>query len=169
MFRWSGSSSQLQDTQPSQPSNVGYLPVIPASPAKLATVFVLPQKTLAMMQKLNHPDIIAVFDQALYAKVLEVQLKHPVLFKAIVPCMGAFHIACAFLAVLGRRFADAGLRKLLVESRTIGLNAVEHVLHGKQCNRAVCCHKTVMEAMFRVRWHEFTDPRCIMAFFPKIY
>ena len=54
-----------------------------------------------MTQKLSQPDIIAVFDQALYAKVLEVQWKTPVLFKAIIPRMGAFHIACAFLAVLG--------------------------------------------------------------------
>ena len=59
--------------------------------------------------------------------------------------------------VLGRRFADAGLRELLVESRTIGHNAAEQVLGGKQYNRAVRCHKTVMEAMFRVRWHEFSE------------
>ena len=71
--------------------------------------------------------------------------------------MGAFHIACAFLVVLGGRFADAGLRELLVETRTVGPNAMDQVLCGKQYNRAIRCHKTVIEAMFCVRWHEFTE------------
>ena len=34
--------------------------------------------------------------------------------------VGGFHIALTFLAVLGKRFGDVGLRDLLVELRVLG-------------------------------------------------
>ena len=113
---WSGFCTKLQDQQENRQSSVAYLPVIPACPTEMSTVFALMQKIVAMAQQLNQPDIVAVFDQAISAKVLDIQWKHPELFKAIVPRMGAFHIACTFLAVIGRRFGNVGLRDILVEN-----------------------------------------------------
>ena len=48
--------------------------------------------------------------------------------------MDAFHIACAFLAVLGCRFTDAGLRGLLLESRRVGPNAVSKYFVPQGCD-----------------------------------
>jgi hypothetical protein len=42
----------------------------------------------------------------------------------IVLRMGAFHTSMTFLAVIGKRFADAGLRDLIVESDLLGINKV---------------------------------------------
>ena len=63
--------------------------------------------------------------------------------------MGAFHIACVFVAVIGKWFADIGLRDLLLESRIIGSSSVNGVLEGKHYNRAVRVHKIVLEALPR--------------------
>lgn len=38
----------------------------------------------------------------------------------IVLRMGAFHAQCIFIAVIGKRFADAGLRDWIIEGDLIG-------------------------------------------------
>ena len=38
--------------------------------------------------------------------------------------MGAFHTSCTFLAVIGKRFADAGLRDIIVEANLLGRNSL---------------------------------------------
>ena len=65
--------------------------------------------------------------------------------------MGEFHTACTLLAVTGKRFMDAGLHDILVESGLVGPNAVGAVLVGKYYNREMRSHKIVLEALFRLR------------------
>ena len=50
-----------------------------------------------------------MFDQALYAKALEVAWKHQDKFGCIILRMGVFHTTCTLLAVVVKRFGDAGL------------------------------------------------------------
>ena len=62
-------------------------------------------------------DQVGVFDQALYAKAVEVTWKHPDKFKTtIIIRPGVFHTICTLLAIVGKRFQDAGLRDLCIES-----------------------------------------------------
>ena len=61
--------------------------------------------------------------------------------------MGAFHTACAFLAVIGKHFAGNGIVELLVESGVAGSNAAEHFLSGKPYNRALRLQKLLYEVM----------------------
>jgi hypothetical protein len=44
--------------------------------------------------------------------------------------LGEFHIACTLCAIIGRRFGDAGLRNLIVESGMCGSNAVGQCWKG---------------------------------------
>jgi hypothetical protein len=69
--------------------------------------------------------------------------------------MGAFHTSCPFLAVIGKRFADAGLKDILVEEEVVVSSAVAPVLHGKHFNRAMRSHEIVYEALFRRMWSSF--------------
>ena len=39
--------------------------------------------------------------------------------------LGGFHIACGFLAVTGKHFAESGLSDFVVEAGILGPNAVE--------------------------------------------
>ena len=59
-------------------------------------------------------------------------------------------MACTFLAVIGLRFGDAGLRDLMVESWLVGPSAVSAVLRGKHYNRALRSHKIIFEDFFRL-------------------
>ena len=66
--------------------------------------------------------------------------------------MGVFHTICTMLAVIGKRFGDAGLRDLSVESGVIADGSIAGVLDGKKYNRAIRLHKLVYEALLRLAW-----------------
>ena len=59
--------------------------------------------------------------------------------------MGAFHIACTFLAVLGRRFGDAGLRDMVIETEIVAAGSVGAVLEGRHYNRGLRANKLLKQ------------------------
>ena len=151
---WSGFCTLSQADQPIQPSSVGYLPVIPTSPTELSTVYTMLHRSMSTADRFGQHDVVIVLDQAIYAKALEIIWKHQADFERVVLRMGAFHIACTFMAVIGKRFGDAGLRDMLVESRTVGPSAVHTVLNGKHYNRAMQCHQLAVANLRRVVDHQ---------------
>ena len=138
-----------------QPSVIGYLPVIPASPTELSTVYLLLKCSLAVADALNQHGVVMVLDQAIYALAQDIVAKHQREFKRVVLRLGDFHICMTLLTVIGKRFADAGLHSILVESGIVGPSAVATVLSVKHFNRAIRCHKVIMEALFRLCWQSF--------------
>ena len=94
----------------------------------------------------------SVFDQAIYAKAVEVIWKHSEAFKSIVPRLGAFHTIKVLLAIIGQRFGDAGLRDIIIESSVIEEGSVKKVLDGTHYNRAVRFHKRMYESCMRILW-----------------
>ena len=89
-------------------------------------------------------------DHAIFSKLLEVITgSAPETRSHITLKMGSFHIACAFLAVIGKRFAESGLSDLVAEASILGPNTVERAMDGKHFNNAVRMFKTVFEAFMR--------------------
>ena len=99
-----------------------------------------------MADQLGQEDCIVVFDQAIYAKALEIVWQNAHQFQRIVLRLGAFHTASMFLAIIGKRFAEAGLADILVESSVIGASSISGVIEGKHYNRAVRTHKVITSA-----------------------
>ena len=134
-------------------SKIGYLPVINASPTELGTVRKVLENAVHVAEQLRQESIVLVLDQAIYAKAQEILWKlepSDPMSKVVVR-----HTVGTFLAVLGKRFADAGLRDILVEADIIASGSVDAALDGKHYNRAVRAHKVVTEALQRLRWQEF--------------
>ena len=154
---WSGFMSIMNKDVKVQESAVGYMPVIPSSPTQLGTVYLLLRRSMDLANQLGQPEIVVVLDQAIYAKAVEIMWKQPQEFSRIVLRMGAFHIACTFMSVIGKRFADAGLLTLCVESGIVGAGAVNQALDGKMYNRAVRLHKVLFEAFSRRLWESFEE------------
>ena len=150
---WSAFNASVTDVP--QRSTVGYLPVIPSSPTELATVHEAMTRSCAIATALNQEHVIITVDQAIYCKAQEIRWKHPSKFQNVVLRMGAFHTATAFLAVLGKRFGDAGLQDLLVESGIVAAGSVQAVLSGRHYNRGIRAHKILWEALSRLRWASF--------------
>ena len=55
-----------------------------------------------------------------------------------------------FLGVIGKRFGDAGLKDLSLQSGVISEGSVAKALDGHMYNRAVRVHKRVYEALMRI-------------------
>ena len=64
--------------------------------------------------------------------------------------MGVFYTVCILLSIIGKRFQDAGLRDLCVESGAIAEGSVAGVLDGRRYNRGVRLHKIMHEALMRL-------------------
>lgn len=66
-----------------------------------------------MADQLGQRDVITVFDQAIYAKAIEIVWGNHQQFQRVVLSMGIFHTVCAFLAAIGKRFSGARLEDVL--------------------------------------------------------
>ena len=116
-----------------RPSVAGYLPVdISSSPTEIETVYLLRKRSILANDQLKQDSMIVVFDQAVYAKVLEIVFKDQTEYSRVVLRMGVFHVAITFMAVLGKRFGNVGPHDL-VESGIIG----ESVLSWKQYDHSI--------------------------------
>ena len=63
--------------------------------------------------------------------------------------MGVFHTECTLLSIIWKRFQDAGLRDVFIESGVIAEGSVTAVLEGRRYNRAVRFHKLMYEALHK--------------------
>lgn len=88
--------------------------------------------------------MIIVFDQAIYAKALEIVWQNPEEFQRLVIRMGSFHTICSFMAAIGKRFGDAGLVDILMESGIVCPGSIAGVLEGRHYNRAFHTHKVFL-------------------------
>ena len=151
---WTGFNIKIRRDIAVVQDTVSYLPTINAPATEMSTVNEVLEQTHAIMQSLQLNKIVCVFDQALYAKAAEVLWKQEK-FKNIIITMGVFHTICNLLSTIGKRFQDAGLRDLCVESGVIAEGSVSGVMDGRRYNRAVRLHKLVYEALMRLAWKGF--------------
>lgn len=152
---WTGFNISVRNETEVARDNIGYLPTINAPATDMATVFEVLCQSRKIKESLKLTSIVAVFDQALYAKAVEIKWKHSIEFQSLVLRMGVFHTTCTLLCVIGKRFQDAGLQDLCVESQVIADGSVAGVLEGRRYNRAIRLHKLVYEALMRQAWSGF--------------
>ena len=125
---WNGFNSVLKANDPLRECSIGYCEVIDLSPTELPTIYTLLKRSIKMADQLGQEDVIVVFDQAIYAKALEIKWQREEEFQRLVVRMGTFHTLCAFIAAIGKRFGDGGLADILVESEVVGSGSVSAVL-----------------------------------------
>ena len=71
--------------------------------------------------------------------------------------MEEFHTIFTFLGIIGKRFQDAGLKDICIESEVITEGFVFGVLEGRRYNGAVRLHKLMYEAFMRMAWTGFDN------------
>ena len=98
-------------------------------------MYTLLKYTQNVAVKTGQPDIVVTFDQAIYAKAQEIIWSTNGEFSNIAVHMGAFHTSMTFVAVIGKRFGDAGLMSLMVESATTALARIFDITEFTKCAR----------------------------------
>lgn len=152
---WTGFNIKVHDKENIFDNNVGYLPTINAPATSMSTVNEILNRSLSIMHSVNVTSITCVFDQAIYCKALEIKSKNVDIYKQVVLRLGTFHTLCTLLSIIGKRFQDAGLKDLCIESGIVAEGSVSALLEGRSYNRAIRVHKLAHEALMRVAWRGF--------------
>ena len=113
------------------------------------------ERALRIRNQLEIDVLVCVYDQAIYAKALEIQLKEPTKFSKLFLMMGTFHVLLMFLGIIGARFKDAAMKDVYIQSRIVAEGSVDSVLRGKQYNRAIRAHKIFFEALWCLMLERF--------------
>ena len=58
------------------------------------------ERALKLKEQLEIEKIVCVYDQAIYAKAMEIQLKEPKKFSSLILMMGTFHVLLMSLGVI---------------------------------------------------------------------
>ena len=154
---WTGFNIRTRSDQNVTADHIVYLPPVDGPASSMATVWELLNRSVHIQKQLGLSSVVCVFDQALYAKVAEVVWTHKDKFSTVVLCLGVFHTICTLLRIIGKRFADAGLRDLMIETGLVAMGSVAAVLEGRHYNHGMRAHKMVYEGMLRLAWKHFHD------------
>ena len=152
---WTGFHVQTRSKEDVREDVVAYLPTINAPATELSTVNEILRQSEDIRKRLYLDQIVVVLDQALYAKACEVAWKNRELYEKIILRLGTFHTICNLLSIIGKRFQDAGLSDVCIESGILAGGSVCGVMEGKVYNRAVRIHKYIYEALMRLVWKQF--------------
>ena len=122
---------------------------------EMTTVHEILRQSVLICNNLDLSKIVVVFDQAIYAKTVEIIWKHPDKFKDVILHMGAFHIMYNLVSIIGKWFQDSGFKGIIIEAGIVVHGCVVGVLEDRQYNRAVRTHKCMYEAFLRMAFKEF--------------
>ncbi|XP_070581426.1 uncharacterized protein [Ptychodera flava] len=154
---WTGFNQQLSGNIIQPVSKIGYLLVIDASPTEKSTINTVLSTSVDIANKLRLQSVVLNMDLAIYSKAQEIRWQNEEYTKRLILRLGEFHTAMSFLSAIGKRFRDAGLEDIMIESGILAQGSVNGVMSGHHYNRSVRCHKLVAEAMHRLRFNEFLD------------
>ena len=134
---------------------VEYLPSINAPASSMATIHEIIVRAIQIKEELQLSGIVLVCHHAIYAKAIEIAWKHSDEFIPIVLRLCSFHTACTFMAVIGKRFKDAGLTDIAIESCIVADGSINSVLEGEEYNRCIRTHKLLYGVFMRLIWRGF--------------
>ena len=100
-------------------------------------------------------ELVVVMDQELCAKAAEIKWQRPNTYSVIILRLGPFHAICNLMSITEKRFEDAGLKDLCIESGVIAEGSTQNGLTGKMYNRGLRVLKCIYEALIRLAWKQF--------------
>ncbi|CAB3985100.1 Hypothetical predicted protein, partial [Paramuricea clavata] len=123
-------------------SVISYLDTIDSPATDLKTAYEVLCRGCEIRERLNLCAVACVFDQAFYAKAMEIYWKHKDMFKNLIIMLGGFHLLMMLFGVIGARFGDAGLCEVAIQSDLFAGRSIDSVLNKKNYNRAAKLCKT---------------------------
>ena len=83
------------------------------------------ERALKIKEQLEIEKIVCVYDEAIYAEAMEIQLKETEKFSSLFLMMGNFLVLLLSLGVIGARFKDAGMRDLYMQSEIVAEGSID--------------------------------------------
>ncbi len=147
---WTGFNIKIRDNITPNKCSVGYLKCLDSPTSDISTIFEILNRCLAIKDTLKLSALVCVFDQAICAKAVEIKWKMPTQYKDCILMLGMFHMLMMYLGIIRKRFKDAGLRDVLIQSEILAEGSVDKALAGKMYNHSVRSCKLVYETLHRL-------------------
>ena len=134
---------------------VGYLQPVNDTPIDMAVMYTVLRRSQFFARCIGLTSVDCVFDQACYAKALQVIWSLLREFADISCRLGVFHTVSVMIAALFKMFGDAGLVDVITESTIVACGSLNGVITGHHYYRAVRTLKIVYEAFSRLHFKSF--------------
>ncbi|KAJ8050587.1 Vesicular integral-membrane protein VIP36 [Holothuria leucospilota] len=151
---WTGFNTLVSCLAPRK-SVVAYLPAINQSPTDMDTVQTILHRSMKYADALRQDVVVLVFDQAIYAKAQQIRWRDENLKQRLVVRLGMFHTKMSYLACIGKRYRDAGLADIMIESGLIAQGSINGVMNGHHYNRSMRANKIMCDALCYLQWESY--------------
>ena len=146
---WSGFVSATGE-KPKKKTTIDYYPVINCPITEYRAVKECLKLSEEATKEVGQRYTITTFDLGVCMKAYPLIWRYPEVYKDHIIMVGSFHVMCAFFKMIGKKMACSGLSDVLIEGGLTTSGSIQAILSGKQYNRAVICHKTMVEALERL-------------------
>ena len=155
MPSWSASNSTWTEEDIPE-KNLAFLPVLPHPVTQYSTVYTAMKNFMEINSQLVQNEIPMYCDEGVYCIVREIQLLRPDEFRALVPCLGTFHLIKTVLKCIGKSLAGSGAEVTWLEAGVFGPTVIENsVLNGGHYGRCLEGMQSLGEAFERLLYQEF--------------
>ena len=151
---WAGFIS-MTGTTPQSLTTIDYYPVIPHPITDYRTVQECFKYAENATAEVGQQYVITTFDLGVCMKAYPLVWNNPVRYEKHIVLIGTFHLVCAYMKMVGKKMIGSGLSDILLEAGLIGLGSVEGVMSGRHYDRAMNCHKVMLECLERLLFTEY--------------
>ena len=145
--QWTVFHTQIQNDILCETSEIIFNPILLAPPNDLNAVYTTLVRTKEQMHSLGQFVCPIVFDMGLLTKALEITWAYPNEFESVLPMEGGMHFMMSVFGGIGHIYGDAGLKQLMTDSDVFARLTADHILSGKDFDRAVRAVLIIDEAL----------------------
>ncbi|KAL2091604.1 hypothetical protein ACEWY4_013867 [Coilia grayii] len=153
---WSGFISSTHNP-PKKLTTIDYHPLINHPITEYSTIQECLRAAEEATNEVGQEYVITTFDMGVCIKALPLIWQNPERYKKHVMLPGTFHLECAFMKMLGKKMKGSGFEDILLEAGLISGGSLAGVMQGKNYDRAIHCHKIMLEALELLLFEEFTQ------------
>lgn len=164
---WAGFIS-LCGQVPEKKTTLDYYPVIHHPITEYKTVQECLRLAEEATREVGQEYVIITFDLGVCMKAYPIVWNRPDQYKKHIILIGTFHLACAYFKMLGKKLDGAGFGDILLEAGLISSGSLQGVLSGKHYERALSCHKIMLESLERLLLERYLEIRGEDSSFPTL-
>ena len=144
---------------PQKLTTIEYYPVIPKPITDYSTVQECLRYSEEATREVGQQYVITTFDLRVCMKASPLVWNYPEKYSKHVILLGTLHLICAYYKMVGKKMAGSGLSDILLEAGLITSGSVDGVIKGKHYDRAMHCHKVLLEALEQLLFEKFLSCR----------
>lgn len=153
---WGGYVS-ITGNVPARLTTIDYYPIIPYPITDIDAVAECLRYSEEGARQVGQRYVITTFDLGACMKALPLVWGNMQRYKDHIIMIGTFHLACAYMKMLGKKMEGSGFSDILLEAGLITSGSLKGVTSGTNYSRSLHCHKVLVESLERLILAQFLE------------